>query len=553
MTEFGGNFIYNEIYRDIESGRSQADDIHTRFPPEPNGYLHIGHAKAICINFSIQEKFHGKTNLRFDDTNPSKEDTEFTDAIQEDISWLGFKWDELYYASDYFDTMYECAKELIAKGLAYVDDQTQEEIRQTRGNLIESGKESPYRNRTPKENLAVFEQMKNGCFEAGEKVLRAKIDMASPNMNMRDPVIYRILKEPHHRCGDKWCIYPMYDFAHPIEDAIENISHSLCSLEFEDHRPLYDWVLANIDRFKQNPPRQIEFARLNLTKTVMSKRYLKMLVDEGYADGWDDPRLPTICGLRRRGVTPEAIRNFCEEIGVAKADSTIEYSQFEYFVRDDLMKTSKRVMAVVDPLKLTITNYPENESEMLDIPYRLDDETSETRKVPFGRNLYIEKSDFEEIPPKKYFRLFPENEVRLMGAYFVKCTGFEKDENGNVVNVLCTYDVKTKSGSGFNERKVKGTIHWVSADDNVPVEIHNLGNLLNEEAGGENFLDKINKNSLDIQEGFAEISLKETNPADRYQFVRNGFYCADTKYCESGKLVFNKTVGLKSSWAPEKK
>ncbi len=553
MSEAIGNFIYNEINKDIENGRSKADDIHTRFPPEPNGYLHIGHAKAICINFSIQEKFHGKTNLRFDDTNPSKEDTEYTEAIKEDITWLGFKWDAMYYASDYFDKMYECAKELIKKGLAYVDDQDQETIRQTRGNLTESGKESPYRNRSIEENLELFEQMKNKRFESGKKVLRAKINMSSPNMNMRDPVLYRILYEKHHRCKDNWCIYPMYDFAHPIEDAIEHISHSLCSLEFEDHRPLYDWVLSNIDEFKISPPRQIEFARLNLTKTVMSKRYLKMLVDENVVDGWDDPRLPTLCGLRRRGVPPQAIRNFCEEIGVAKADSTIDYSQFEYFIRDDLMQHSKRVMCVVDPLKLTITNYPENDTEILDIPFVLDDEDSLSRKVPFGKYLYIERSDFEEIPPKKYFRLFTDNEVRLMGAYFVKCTGFKKDENGKITEVLCTYDEKTKSGSGFNERKVKGTIHWVSADKNVPVEIRSFNDLLVEDTDSESLLDRINKDSLCIQNGFAEIYLEGTKPNDKYQFVRNGFYCADSKYCKADKLVFNKTVGMKSSWKPEKK
>ena len=553
MTEIINNFIFNEIDKDIENGKVSKDDICTRFPPEPNGFLHIGHAKAIYINFSVKEKYHGKTNLRFEDTNPSKEDTLYTKAIQEDIKWLGYDWDELFYASDYFEKMYAYAKELIQKGLAYVDEQTQEEIKNSRGSLTREGTESPYRNRSAEENMQLFEEMREGKFAAGSHVLRAKIDMKSPNMNMRDPVIYRILYEKHHNTGDKWCIYPMYDFAHPLEDAIEGITHSLCSLEFEDHRPLYDWVLDNLDDFKQKRPRQIEFARLNLTKTIMSKRYLKMLVDEGVTDGWDDPRMPTLCGLRRRGVTPEAIKKFMAEIGIAKADSVIDMSQFEYFIREDLIKTSKRVMAVVDPIKLTISNYPEGETEYLDVPYVMDDENSETRKVPFGKNLYIERSDFEEVPPKKYFRLFPGNEVRLMGAYFVKCTDFVKDENGNITEVICTYDPETKSGSGFNARKVKGTIHWVSADENTPIEVRELYDLLLENGKSDNFMENINKESVVIKQSFAEVSVKDSKPADRYQFVRNGFYCVDTKYTTEEKLVFNKTTGLKSTWQPDKK
>ncbi len=552
MAETQGNFIYNEIQKDIDSGKVSADEIYTRFPPEPNGFLHIGHAKAICIDFGAKDKYGAKTNLRFDDTNPSKEDTMYTDAIQEDIKWLGFSWDKLLYASDYFEKMYAYATELIEKSLAYVDDQTQDEIRQNRGDLNEPGKESPYRDRSVEENLRLFDAMRAGQFAAGEKVLRAKIDMKSPNMNMRDPVIYRILYARHHRTGDKWCIYPMYDFAHPLEDAIEGITHSLCSLEFEDHRPLYDWVLDNLDDYRVKRPRQIEFARLNISNTVMSKRYLKMLVDNGVADGWDDPILPTLSGLRRKGVTPGAIRNFCEEIGVAKADSTVEYEQFEYFIREDLMKTSLRVMAVTEPLKLTVTNWPEDKTEYLDIPYKMDDDASPTRKVPFGRYLYIERSDFEEIPPKKYFRLFPDNEVRLMGAYFVKCTGFNKDENGRITEVLCTYDPQTKSGSGFNGRKVKGTIHWVSATENTPCEIRLYGNLLDENSTGKDFTERLNKDVCVTKTAYGETSLQGAEPQERFQFVRVGFFCADSKLTKPGEPVFNRTVGLKSGWKPDK-
>ncbi len=553
MSENINNFIFNEIDKDIRENNYSADDIYTRFPPEPNGFLHIGHAKAIYINFAVKAKYHGKTNLRFDDTNPSKEDTLYTKAIQEDIKWLGYEWDQLFYASDYFEKMYNYAVELIQKGLAYVDEQTPEEIKSTRGNLTTPGTESPYRNRTPEENLSLFEQMREGKFEAGSHVLRAKIDMSSPNMNMRDPVIYRIVYEKHHNTADKWCIYPMYDFAHPLEDAIEGITHSLCSLEFEDHRPLYDWVLDNLDDYQTKRPRQIEFARLNLTNTIISKRYLRMLVEEGIVDGWDDPRMPTLCGLRRRGVTPEAIKNFMREIGIAKADSIIDISQFDYFIREDLIKTSKRVMAVTDPLKLTIENFPEGEVEYLDVPYVMDDENSQTRKVPFTRELYIDRADFEENPPKKYFRLFPGNEVRLMGAYFVTCKDFVKDENGNITEVICTYDPETKSGSGFNARKVKGTIHWVSAKENTQVEVHEFSDLLLENSNSENFMDNINKESMIVKNAFAEISLKDAKPSERFQFVRNGFYCVDTKYSTENKLVLNKTTGLKSTWQPEKK
>ncbi len=514
--------------------------------------MHIGHAKAICINFSVKEKYNAKTNLRYDDTNPEKESSVFTEAIQRDIAWLGFKWDELLYSSDYFGRMYEYALELIKKGLAFVDDQDQDTIKATRGTLNEPGVESPFRNRSIEENLELFVAMKEGKYSPGDRVLRLKIDMKSPNMNMRDPVIYRIVNATHHNTGDDWCIYPMYDYAHPIEDAIEKITHSLCSLEFEDHRPLYNWVLENLDDFKEKHPRQIEFARLNLTRTITSKRYIKQLVEAGIVDGWDDPRLVTLGGLRRRGVTPAAIRKFMENIGVAKSNSTIDMQQFEYFIREDLLLSSVRVMGVVEPLKLTIENYPEGQKEYLDVPYRMDDEASETRKVPFSRNLYIERSDFEEIAPKKYYRLYPGNEVRLMGAYFVKCTGFVKDENGVITEVKCTYDPLTKSGSGFSERKVKGTIHWVDANENVPVELHLLYDLLKEGGNSKNFLDNINRDSLIVKNGYAEISVKGTAPGERYQFVRNGYFCADTKYTEGDKLVFNRTADLKSGWKPEK-
>lgn len=545
------NFIFNEIDKDLANGVYKADEIMTRFPPEPNGYLHIGHAKAIFINFSVKEKYHGRTNLRFDDTNPAKEDVEYTEAIERDIAWLGYQWDNLFYASDYFGKMYDYAVELIGKGLAYVDEQSQEEIKINRGTLTEKGKDSPYRNRGIEENLSLFRDMKEGKYPNGSKVLRAKIDMASPNINMRDPVIYRILFETHHNTGDAWCIYPMYDYAHPIEDAIEGITHSLCSLEFEDHRPFYDWLLDHLDDYKVKRPRQIEFARLNITNTIMSKRYLKRLVDENRVDGWDDPRMPTLCGLRRRGVTPAAIRSFCEESGVAKANSVIDKAQFDYFVRDDLMKTAKRVMAVLHPLKVTIRNYPQGESELLSIPYNLDEPEGACRNVPFGREIYIEREDFMEEPPKKYFRLFPGNEVRLMGAYFVKCEDFVKDENGNVTEVICTYDPETKSGSGFAGRKVKGTIHWVPKDA-LSLEARLYEELLDENSAAEDWVERLNPNSLCVCQALGEPSLANVQAGERFQFVRNGFFCADTKYHTPEHPVFNRTVSLKSSWQPAK-
>ena len=541
------NFIFNEIDKDIASGVYDKDTILTRFPPEPNGYLHIGHAKAICINFSVKKRYSAKTNLRFDDTNPAKEDVEYTRSIQEDISWLGFEWDDLCYASNYFDKMYEYAVELIKKGLAYVDSQTPDEMKANRGNLTEKGTDSPYRNRSIEQNLSLFEEMKDGKFKEGELVLRAKIDMASPNMNMRDPAIYRISHESHHNTGDKWCIYPMYDFAHPLEDAIEGITHSLCSLEFENHRPLYDWVVGNLDDYKVKRPRQIEFARLNIANTVTSKRYLKELVDIGVADGWDDPRMPTISGLRRRGVTAGAIRNFCEAIGTAKTNSTIELSQFDYFIRDDLMQTSKRVMAVIDPLKVIITNYAENEIEYLDVPYQMDNENSETRKVAFGREIYIERADFMIEPPKKYFRLFPGNEVRLMGAYFIKCNDYKLDENGKVVEIYATYDPETKSGSGFNARKVKGTIHFVSAQENIPCEIRMYDSMFDRVKEGDEPCQP-----FDTLNGFIEASQVDLQKEDKFQFVRNGFFCCDKKHHSSEHYIFNKTTGLKASWVPPK-
>lgn len=545
------NFIFNEIDKDLANGVYKADEIMTRFPPEPNGYLHIGHAKAIFINFSVKEKYRARTNLRFDDTNPAKEDVEYTEAIERDIAWLGYQWDNLFYASDYFGKMYDYAVELIGKGLAYVDEQSQEEIKINRGTLTEKGKDSPYRNRGIEENLSLFRDMKEGKYPNGSKVLRAKIDMASPNINMRDPVIYRILFETHHNTGDAWCIYPMYDYAHPIEDAIEGITHSLCSLEFEDHRPFYDWLLDHLDDYKVKRPRQIEFARLNITNTIMSKRYLKRLVDENRVDGWDDPRMPTLCGLRRRGVTPAAIRSFCEESGVAKANSVIDKAQFDYFVRDDLMKTAKRVMAVLHPLKVTIRNYPQGESELLSIPYNLDEPEGACRNVPFGREIYIEREDFMEEPPKKYFRLFPGNEVRLMGAYFVKCEEFVKDENGNVTEVICTYDPETKSGSGFAGRKVKGTIHWVPKDA-LSLEARLYEELLDENSEAEDWVERLNPNSLCVCQALGEPSLASAQAGDRFQFVRNGFFCADTKYHKPEHPVFNRTVSLKSSWQPAK-
>ncbi|WP_294343834.1 glutamine--tRNA ligase/YqeY domain fusion protein [uncultured Clostridium sp.] len=542
------NFIKTIISNDLESGKYK--EIVTRFPPEPNGYLHIGHAKSIILNFGVADEFGGKTNLRFDDTNPVKEDTEYVESIKEDVKWLGYEWDNLFFASDYFDYMYEKAILLIKKGLAYVCDLTPEEIREYRGTLTEPGKESPYRNRTVEENLELFQRMKDGEFKDGEKVLRAKIDMASPNINMRDPIIYRIAHASHHNTGDKWCIYPMYDFAHPLEDAHEGITHSICTLEFADHRPLYDWIIKECET--ECVPKQYEFARLNITNTVMSKRKLKLLVDEGIVDGWDDPRMPTIAGLRRRGYTAEAIRNFCKEIGVAKAASTVDSAMLDYFVREDLNIKAPRTMAILDPLKLVITNYPENEEEILEIENNPHDENSDKRKVPFSREIYIEREDFMENPPKKYFRLFPGNEVRLKGAYFVKCNEVIKDENGNVTEIHCTYDPETKSGSGFTGRKVKGTIHWVSAKHCAKAEFRLYEPLIldseDEEEENKNFLEKINPNSLVTKEGLIEDSLLTAEKGEAFQFFRHGYFNVDSKLSTSEKPVFNRIVSLKSSF-----
>ena len=541
------NFIRNIVIDDLETGKH--DEIITRFPPEPNGYLHIGHAKSICLNFQLADEFKGKTNLRFDDTNPIKEDTEYVESIKEDVKWLGFDWDNLYFASDYFETMYEKAKLLIKKGKAYVCDLTPEEMKEYRGSLTSPGKESPYRNRSVEENLDLLERMKNGEFADGEKVLRAKIDMSSPNINMRDPIIYRISHSIHHNTGDKWCIYPMYDFAHPIEDAIEGITHSICTLEFEDHRPLYDWVVQECEM--ESTPRQIEFARLNITNTVMSKRKLKMLVDEGVVDGWDDPRMPTIAGLRRKGYTPSSIRNFCSAIGVAKSASTVDEQMLEYFIREDLNPTATRAMAVIDPLKLVITNYPEGQSEMLEIENNPNDESAGTRQVEFSREIYVEREDFMEVPVKKYFRLFPGNEVRLKGAYFVKCNEVIKDENGNVTEIHCTYDPETKSGSGFTGRKVKGTIHWVDAKTAIPAEFRLYEPLILDDAPeneGKHFLEQINPNSLKVLNGFIEPSVKAAKPQDKYQLFRHGYFNVDPKDTTEDHLVFNRIVSLKSSF-----
>jgi glutaminyl-tRNA synthetase len=540
------NFIKNIVIEDLKTGKH--NEIITRFPPEPNGYLHIGHAKSIVLNFELADEFKGKTNLRFDDTNPVKEDTEYVDSIKGDVKWLGFDWDNLFFASNYFEEMYNRALILIKKGMAYVCDLTAEEIKQYRGTLTVPGKESPYRNRTVEENLELFERMRNGEFGDGEKVLRAKIDMASPNINMRDPIIYRIAHTTHHNTGDKWCIYPMYDYAHPLEDAIEGVTHSICTLEFEDHRPLYDWVVRECEM--EHIPQQIEFARLNLTNTVMSKRFLKQLVDEGIADGWDDPRMPTIAGLRRRGYTPEAIRNFCREIGVAKGNSIVDSQMLEYFIREDLNYKTRRVMAVLRPIKVVITNYPEDQEEMLEVDYSMDNLDLGKRIVPFSKEIYIDADDFMEVPPKKYFRMFPGNEVRLKDAYFVKCNEVIKDGNGNILELRCTYDPETKSGSGFTGRKVKGTIQWVSAKHGIPAEIRVFEPLILDENQEEekSFIDRINPDSMEILQGFVETSLQDAKPQDKFQFVRVGFFNVDTKYTTPEKLVFNRIVSLKSSF-----
>lgn len=537
------NFIHNIIDKDLEA-QKYGDKVHTRFPPEPNGYLHIGHAKSICLNFSTAEKYGGKCNLRYDDTNPVKEDVEYVDSIEEDVRWLGFQWDKRLWASDYFDEMYDCAVTLIKKGKAYVCDLNADQIREYRGTLKEPGKESPYRNRSIEENLSLFEEMKQGKYADGEKVLRAKIDMASPNMNMRDPVIYRIAHVEHHNTGNKWCIYPMYDFAHPIEDAIEGITHSICTLEFEDHRPLYDWVLQEIGKWP-TPPQQIEFARLNLTNTVMSKRYLKAMVDDGTVDGWDDPRMPTIAGIRRRGYTPEAVRDFCERIGVSKANSTVDISLLEHCVREDLKQQVENRNVVENPIKVVITNYPEDQTEEMEIENNREVPEMGNRTVPFSRELYVDGDDFMEVPVKKYFRLFPGNEVRFKGAYFITCNEVVKNEDGSIKELLCTYDPETKSGSGFEGRKVKGTIHWVDAKTAVQIKIRNYDYLMIEDENGENVL---NPDSLTESVAYAEPSVAEAKPGERFQFFRKGYYIADSKLTADTEKVFNKIVGLKSSW-----
>ena len=542
------NFIEIEIEKDLESGRF--DHVQTRFPPEPNGYLHIGHAKSIILNNDIAKEYGGKFNLRFDDTNPTKEKEEFVHSILEDVKWLGGEFeDRLFFASNYFEEMYEKAILLIKKGKAFVCDLSADEIREYRGDFKTPGKESPYRNRTVEENLKLFEEMKNGLCEDGSRVLRAKIDMASPNINMRDPVIYRVARMTHHNTGDKWCIYPMYDFAHPIEDAIENITHSLCTLEFEDHRPLYDWVVKECEY--DHPPRQIEFAKLYLTNVVTGKRYIKKLVEDGIVDGWDDPRLVSIAALRRRGYTPDAIRNFVKLAGVSKADSSIESAMLEYCIREDLKLKKSRIMAILDPIKLIIDNYPEDQSELCTMPNNLENPELGEREIEFGRELYIEREDFMEEPPKKYFRLFPGNEVRLMGAYFVTCTSVEKDENGEIIAVHATYDPATKSGSGFSERKVKGTIHWVNAKTALKAEMRLYENIVDEEKGklDENGNLNLNPNSLTIlKDCYVEPCLKDAKAYDSFQFVRNGFFCVDAKDSKPDALVFNRIVSLKSSF-----
>ena len=542
------NFIEMEIEKDLAEG--VYDHVQTRFPPEPNGYLHIGHAKSILLNYGLAKKYNGKFNLRFDDTNPTKEKTEFVESIMADVKWLGADFeDRLFFASNYFEQMYECAVFLIKKGKAFVCDLSAEEIREYRGDFNTPGKESPYRNRSVEENLELFAQMRAGRFKDGEKVLRAKIDMASPNINMRDPVIYRVAHMSHHNTGDEWCIYPMYDFAHPIEDAIEHVTHSICTLEFEDHRPLYDWVVRECEF--ENPPRQIEFAKLYLTNVVTGKRYIKKLVEDGIVDGWDDPRLVSIAALRRRGYTPESIKMFVDLVGVSKANSSVDYAMLEYCIREDLKLKKARMMAVLDPVKLVIDNYPEGLSEELDIPNNLENEELGSRKVPFGRELYIEREDFMENPPKKYFRLFPGNEVRLFGAYFVTCTGFEKDENGNVTVVHCTYDPETKSGSGFTGRKVKGTIHWVEASSAKEVECRLYENIVDEEKGklNEDGSLNLNPNSLTVlPHCYVEPALAEASAYDSFQFMRNGYFCADCKDSRPGKPEFNRNVSLKSSF-----
>lgn len=539
----GTNFIHAKIDEDNESGK-YGGEVYTRFPPEPNGYLHIGHAKSICLNFGTSKKYGGKCNLRYDDTNPVKEDIEYVKSIEADIKWLGFQWDNIFWASDYFEQMYNAAVELIKKGKAFVDDQSADEIRESRGTLKSPGKESPYRDRSVDENLRLFEEMRAGKYADGEKVLRAKIDMASPNINMRDPVIFRIVHATHHNTGNKWCIYPMYDFAHPIEDAIEGITHSICTLEFEDHRPFYDWTLQEIGWW--NPaPQQIEFARLNVTNMIMSKRYLKNFVDEGLVESWDDPRMPTIAGIRRRGYTPEALRDFCDRIGVAKANSTVEIELLEHCIREDLKEKVPSKNVVFDPIKVVITNYPEEMTEEMEMENNRNNEEMGFRHVPFSRELYIDGADFMEVPAKKYFRLYPGNEVRFKGAYFLTCTESIRDENGNIIELHCTYDPETKSGSGFEGRKVKGTIHWVDAKTAVPIKVREYGYLITKNESGE---EVFNKDSVEEKICYAEPSILDAKPEDRFQFFRHGYYVADRRLTTDDEKVFNSIVGLKSSY-----
>ena len=542
------NFIENIIDKDLEEG--VYDTVHTRFPPEPNGYLHIGHAKSILLNYGLAKKYNGKFNLRFDDTNPTKEKSEFVESIKADVKWLGADWeDRLFFASDYFDQMYEAAVKLIKKGKAFVCDLTADQIREYRGTLTEPGKESPYRNRTVEENLQLFEEMREGKYGDGEKVLRAKIDMASPNMNMRDPVIYRVARMTHHNTGDKWCIYPMYDFAHPIEDAIEGVTHSICTLEFEDHRPLYDWVVKELEY--PHPPKQIEFAKLYLTNVVTGKRYIKKLVEDGIVDGWDDPRLVSIAALRRRGFTPESIRKFVELCGVSKANSSVDYAMLEYCIREDLKLKRPRMMAILDPIKLVSDNYPEGQVEYLEAPNNMENEELGTRKIPFSGELYIERDDFMAEPPKKYKRLYIGNEVRLMNAYFVTCTGYESDDDGTIRVVHCTYDPETKGGNAPDGRKVKGTIHWVEASNAGKVEVRLYENIVDEEKGVYNKEDgslNVNPNSLTVTSAYVEPELLKAKGYDSYQFVRNGFFCADIHDSKEGAPVFNRIVSLKSSF-----
>jgi len=550
MTEtdnISSNFIHNIIDKDNESGK-YGGEVYTRFPPEPNGYLHIGHAKSICLNFTTAEKYGGRCNLRYDDTNPVKEDVEYVDSIEEDIRWLGFKWEKKLWASDYFDKMYEAAVELIKKGKAFVCDLSADEIRQYRGTLTEPGKESPCRDRSVAENLQLFEEMKAGKYADGEKVLRAKIDMASPNINMRDPVIYRIAHTEHHNTGNKWCIYPMYDFAHPIEDAIEGITHSICTLEFEDHRPLYDWTLNELGWWDPQP-QQIEFARLNLTDTVMSKRLLKELVDAGRVDGWDDPRMPTIAGIRRRGYTPEAVRDFCERIGVAKANSVVESSLLEHCVREDLQDRVESRNVIFDPIKVVITNYPEDKTEEMEMENNRNRPDMGSRSIPFSRELYVDGADFMEEPVKKYFRLFPGNEVRFKGAYFITCDNAVKNDDGSIKELHCTYDPQTRSGSGFEGRKVKGTIHWVEAASAVKIRVREYGRLMTEDENGENILDPDSMKEIVC---YAEPSVADAEPGERFQFFRHGYYVADSVLTDGDNKVFNSIVDLKSSFKIKK-